>query len=320
LKKKIVFTDLDGTLLDYSTYSFQKALPALSALKQADIPLVICSSKTKTEIEYYRDRLENHHPFISENGGGIFIPMDYFDFTKDITGKASRLSFPHAKRVGNPSSTERFRTSRNDGAADKCGFADDCLRKFQIGSCNVTEEGDYRIIRLGAGYSALRKAIGELRAEGFPVRGFGDMTAEEVAALAGMSVEGAAMAKERDFDEPFILENGGRLTEDLSKAIREKGLAFTEGRFFHLLGRSDKGRAVSILIALYKRQFGDLTTLALGDGPNDVPMLREVDYPVIVQRPDGSYDGRIDIANLIRAEGIGPEGWNRTVKELILRF
>ena len=73
------------------------------------------------------------------------------------------------------------------------------------------------------------------------------------------------------------------------------------------------------MTAFYRRQFGTLTTLALGDGPNDIPMLREVDYPVIVQRPDGNYDGRIDIPNLIRAEGIGPEGWNRAVKGLICR-
>jgi mannosyl-3-phosphoglycerate phosphatase len=81
MKKPIIFTDLDGTLLDYSTYSFEKALPALQLLKEKDIPLIICSSKTKKEIEYYRKKLDNHHSFISENGGGIFIPKGYFGFT-----------------------------------------------------------------------------------------------------------------------------------------------------------------------------------------------------------------------------------------------
>ncbi len=80
MKKLIIFTDLDGTLLDYSTYSFDAALPALKVLKEKNIPLVICSSKTKTEIEYYRKKLDNYRPFISENGGGIFIPKNYFKF------------------------------------------------------------------------------------------------------------------------------------------------------------------------------------------------------------------------------------------------
>jgi HAD superfamily hydrolase (TIGR01484 family) len=80
MKKLIIFTDLDGTLLDYSTYSFEPALPALQLLKERDIPFIICSSKTKKEIEYYRKKIGNNHPFISENGGGIFIPKGYFMF------------------------------------------------------------------------------------------------------------------------------------------------------------------------------------------------------------------------------------------------
>ena len=269
MKKTVVFTDLDGTLLDYSTYSFEKAFPALLSLRQRGIPLVICSSKTRSEIEHYREKLENHHPFIVENGGGIFIPVGYFDF--DV----------------------------------------------KSGAYDISEEDDYCVLRLGARYSVLRRAIGDLRGEGFPVRGFGDMPAEEVAALTGLSLEKAAMAKERHFDEPFILIDSGRQAKDLRRAIEQKGLTFTEGRFFHLLGNSDKGKAVSILISFYRRQFGDLTTFGLGDGPNDIPMLREVDQAAIVQRPDGSYDSRIDLPKLIRAEGIGPGGWNRAVEELI---
>ncbi len=80
MKKLIIFTDLDGTLLDYSTYSFEAAIPALQLLKEKNIPLIICSSKTGKEIEHYRKKLGNTHPFISENGGGIFIPKGYFDF------------------------------------------------------------------------------------------------------------------------------------------------------------------------------------------------------------------------------------------------
>ncbi len=73
----IVFTDLDGTLLDES-YSFAAAQPALRKMAEQAIPLVLCSSKTRKEIEHYRNKLGNSHPFISENGGGIFIPEGYF--------------------------------------------------------------------------------------------------------------------------------------------------------------------------------------------------------------------------------------------------
>jgi len=52
MKKLIIFTDLDGTLLDYSNYSFEPVLPALQLLKEKDINLIICSRKTRKEIGY----------------------------------------------------------------------------------------------------------------------------------------------------------------------------------------------------------------------------------------------------------------------------
>ena len=79
-KTLVVFTDLDGTLLDSSTYSFEAAQEALDELRARSIPLVIVSSKTQAEIQPLRSRLRNEHPFIVENGGAIVIPSDYFPF------------------------------------------------------------------------------------------------------------------------------------------------------------------------------------------------------------------------------------------------
>jgi len=77
-KRILIFTDLDGTLLDADTYSFQEALPALKRIRELKIPLILCSSKTRAELELYQRRLRIADPFISENGGGIFIPHGYF--------------------------------------------------------------------------------------------------------------------------------------------------------------------------------------------------------------------------------------------------
>ena len=84
----LVFTDLDGTLLDHKSYSFEPALPALTVLKDNNIPLIVCTSKTRAEIELIRVQLHNMHPFISENGGAVFIPKNYFPH------------MPHATREG----------------------------------------------------------------------------------------------------------------------------------------------------------------------------------------------------------------------------
>jgi len=77
-KRILIFTDLDGTLLDPQSYSFKEALPALERVRQRKIPLILCSSKTRAELELYQRKLNVGDPFISENGGAVFIPPGYF--------------------------------------------------------------------------------------------------------------------------------------------------------------------------------------------------------------------------------------------------
>ncbi|MEA2047405.1 MAG: HAD-IIB family hydrolase [Campylobacterota bacterium] len=75
-KKTIIFTDLDGTLLDHATYSFEAALPMLDFIYTNNIPLVIVTSKTKDEVLRIQKLLTLNAPFIVENGAGIFIPSN----------------------------------------------------------------------------------------------------------------------------------------------------------------------------------------------------------------------------------------------------
>ena len=76
----ILFTDLDGTLLDKETYEPGPSLGALSRCREADLPVIFCSSKTGAEIQLYHERYASHpgSPFIAENGGGVFFPMDHW--------------------------------------------------------------------------------------------------------------------------------------------------------------------------------------------------------------------------------------------------
>ena len=133
----------------------------------------------------------------------------------------------------------------------------------------------------------------------------------------GLSTEEAKMAQQRDFDEPFFYEDKEQKIVDLLNSIKQKGLSATKGRIYHLLGQSDKGKAVSILIDLYKRKYGAVTTMGIGDSQNDLPMMEKVDIPIVVQKPDGTYDESIMVPDLIRAQGIGPSGWNDVMISLI---
>ena len=73
MSRTIVITDLDGTLLD-DAYSFEAARPALDLLREKKVPIVVCSSKTRSEIELYREKIGLRGPFIVENGGGPPCP------------------------------------------------------------------------------------------------------------------------------------------------------------------------------------------------------------------------------------------------------
>jgi len=262
----LVFTDLDGTLLEHETYSFEPALPAVKALKKKNIPLIICTSKTRAEIEKVQLQLHNTHPFISENGGAIFIPKGYF--------------------------YQKFNFTRKDP--------------------------DYLIIELGTPYKKIREIFNQMYTL-FPekLKGFGDLSTQEVAHLCGFSLEQAKLAKKREYDEPFILED--KLSEEAIQEIASRlNLKTTRGgRFYHLIGENDKGRAVSILRDIYKVKSKDLKTIALGDSLNDLPMLKVVDFPILVKKPDGSYDPSVKLDNIILASGAGPTGWSDALLKLL---
>ncbi len=77
--RHLIFSDLDGTLLDQRTYSWAGAEPALAEIERRRIPLILVTSKTRAEVEPLRRKLGHAHPFITENGGGVFIPDGYFN-------------------------------------------------------------------------------------------------------------------------------------------------------------------------------------------------------------------------------------------------
>jgi mannosyl-3-phosphoglycerate phosphatase len=72
--KLVVFSDLDGTLLDPVTYSWGPAAEALAALKARKAAVILVTSKSLAEVESLHRQLDLQDPFIFENGGGIAAP------------------------------------------------------------------------------------------------------------------------------------------------------------------------------------------------------------------------------------------------------
>ncbi len=76
----IIFTDIDGTLIDRATYSYADTATAVTAVLARHIPIILCSAKTRAEQVHLRRALGIPDPFIVENGSAIFIPPGALPF------------------------------------------------------------------------------------------------------------------------------------------------------------------------------------------------------------------------------------------------
>ncbi len=76
--RHLIFSALEGALIDPRTESFADAEEALSELDRRKIAYVLLTTRTREEIDPIRRKLGHNHPFVTENGGGIFFPDGYF--------------------------------------------------------------------------------------------------------------------------------------------------------------------------------------------------------------------------------------------------
>lgn len=90
----LVFSDLDGTLLDHESYSYQAAMPALAALKALGAGVILATSKTAAEVTPLRADLGlTDWPAIVENGAGLLEATAKTDARvyRDIRGRLAAL-------------------------------------------------------------------------------------------------------------------------------------------------------------------------------------------------------------------------------------
>lgn len=263
----VVITDLDGTLLDQETYSYEASQLAIQKLTSLQIPLILCSSKTRSEIVALWEELDLKDPFISENGGAIYFLPGYFPVLVEGT----------------------------------------------------TPKGWFEAVELGADIARLRRLLQETAREcHVQVRSFAEMKPDELSRLSGLTMDQAVLAMEREYDEPFLVKQGDQ--KKLFDALRKKNLTVTYGgRFSHVTGGHDKGKAVKTLIDLYRRSGSQVSSVGLGNSANDLPLLQNVDRPILVRNFDGSYDQEVvkSLPDVQRTQAIGPEGWREAVDQIL---
>lgn len=263
----LIFTDLDGTLLD-ERYSFDAAQEALAAIRSRDIPLILTSSKTLAEMRLLRRAMNLVHPVIFENGAGLALPENYF-------------------RTG----------------------------------VEVDARTPLRVEHFGPTYAEIRATLTRLRDRyRFPFRGFGDMSAKEVAALTGLDEIAAQRARQRHGSEPGVWEGSEAIRRDFVAELERAGLrAVSGGRFLHIMPRVDKAETMRELVGRFTAARPDVRfrVIAAGDSPNDEEMLQLADVAVVIQRPDASWMPLKRREGVIRSPLPGPAGWQACIHRLL---
>lgn len=259
----VIYTDMDGTLLDHHTYSFDPAKDMLEYIKSEQIPLILTTSKTAKEVIFWQQKLGIVEPFICENGAAVFFPPKYKGFELD--------SYPLI-----------------DG---------------------------FRVATLGKEYAFITKYLDTIK-DKYSIKGFHDMSLSEIMELTDLDEKSAQMASKRDFTEPFVMKDE-YLLELLGKEADIYGLKITQGgRFYHCIGaHQDKGKAVQIAHAIFRRNGYEAKSIVLGDGKNDESMLAVADFSVQIPNAQGDFVP-MDVST-IRAKYPGPRGWADALEGLL---
>jgi mannosyl-3-phosphoglycerate phosphatase len=181
----------------------------------------------------------------------------------------------------------------------------------------------FAVLALGTRYEVLVKSLAEISTEvGTPLLGFSAMSDERVAEATGLRPEQAAKARMRLFDEPFMISKESAVLEaQIQAGANRQGLDVVKGgRFWHLIGHAGRGKAVSMLIEAFRKRYGELVTIGLGDSPNDFPFLQLVDIPVVLGKPLET-EGVLPLSGRAHRYDVpGPEGWNQAVLDILAKL
>ncbi len=273
----LVFTDMDGTLLDHHDYSFDAALPALERLNAAGIPVIMNTSKTYSELVVWRERLASQSPFIVENGAAAFIPEALL---------------------------AEMKLHQNSAILD---------------GLDPRPDKSLYVMEMGPGRTQILERIHHWRQQfGFEFEGFSDFSVQKLCDLTGLSQDDARCALERGYSEPICWYDSEAQWQKFTALLEAEGLqVLVGGRFSHIMGRCDKGRAMRALAQLLYPE-GNALCIALGDSGNDIAMLAEADYGVVIRSPvHAPLEVLSPRGSLLLSDAEGPVGWNSSMHTIL---
>ena len=77
-------------MLDSGSRLWTGAADALDEIGRRRVPLVLSTHGTRAQLEPLRRKIEHSHPFVTESGGGLFLPDGYFSLALEGAARAGR--------------------------------------------------------------------------------------------------------------------------------------------------------------------------------------------------------------------------------------
>lgn len=189
---------------------------------------------------------------------------------------------------------------------------------------NAQARSGYHVVEVGVRYrdavSTLHRLARQLRVG---IESYSQMSVDDVARAYGISLLDARLAKLRDHDELFRFTDATpKARARLIHALHSAGFAcLDDGRFYHVVARHDAGGWVRMLRSCYS-QVRPVPAVGLTDRLDDLPLLQEVDVPVVVQGPAGRASAELfqALPHAVLTRSAGPAGWSEAVIGLVHRL
>jgi predicted mannosyl-3-phosphoglycerate phosphatase (HAD superfamily) len=184
------------------------------------------------------------------------------------------------------------------------------------------EVAGYTVVEFGRSYTEivdiLRSTAERLRIQ---IRGFREMSVEQVARECGLSLLEARLAKLREYGEFFrVLDPDPAARPRLFKALHAARILCTTGRLYDHVGAAvDHRLGVGLLCGLYRRACGDVVSVGFAQLKEEGSLLQLVDVPVVVKTRDVAIAARVTEQSSAAAvaEIGGVEEWVDTVVKVV---
>lgn len=178
----------------------------------------------------------------------------------------------------------------------------------------VTQDGDYDVIRLGV---AVQQLLDFKQHHAPTVESLVECTLDRAIEITGLTPEEAKAAQQRYYTLPLVLEDEHALKHLHSSAQEAQLQLLSGGRFAHLMGQCDKGRAIQYLCELYSQQTKQKPIIvALGDSGNDRAMLAIADHAILVRNHQNGWL-EMNGDSIYKTSQQAPEGWVEGIVEVL---